>query len=60
MKHLLKDFFGQLDLGIYPSLGIILFMAALVGITLFTYLPRNRKHYENASSLALDEGDKRG
>jgi cbb3-type cytochrome oxidase subunit 3 len=44
----------------WAELGLLLFVAAFVGIVIYTFLRRNRAKFERASRLPLEDDDPAG
>jgi cbb3-type cytochrome oxidase subunit 3 len=49
------DVMSGSGLAVYAELAMILFAAAFVAITVWIWLPRNRKMWESVSRMPLDD-----
>ena len=51
----LTDVMSGFGLQLFAEAGLVLFGAAFVAIAAFTFLGRNREHFERARSLPLED-----
>ena len=55
----LSDVMSNMGLTSFAEIGLVLFFLVFVGIVIYTFLKRNRKKYEEASMLPLEDDDPR-
>lgn len=55
MKSILANIIATSDLGLLPSIGVVLFTVTLTAIIFWTYRPGSKQSYENQAKLAVDE-----
>ena len=53
----LSDVMSNMGLTSFAEIGLVLFFLVFVGIVIYTFLKRNRKKYEEASMLPLQDDD---
>lgn len=53
----LSDVMSNMGLTSFAEIGLVLFFLVFVGIVVYTFLKRNRKKYEEASLLPLEDDD---
>ena len=51
----LSDVMSNMNLTSFAEIGLVLFFLVFVGIVIYTFLKRNRKKYEEASMLPLED-----
>jgi len=57
---MLRDLISNSDFTIWPEISVVMFLAAFVGIFLWTYRRKAVKHYERMGRLALEDGQRAG
>lgn len=53
----LSDVMGRAGLASWAEVGLLLFVAAFIGIVIYTFLRRNQATFERARHMPLDEDD---
>jgi cbb3-type cytochrome oxidase subunit 3 len=53
----LSDVMSNMGLTSFAEIALVLFFLVFVGIVIYTFLRRNRKKYQEASMLPLEDDD---
>jgi cbb3-type cytochrome oxidase subunit 3 len=59
MKSLFLAAFSQVDLGLFPSIGVTLMFLTMSAIILWTFRPSLKQQWEQRANLVADEGQKK-
>lgn len=52
----MSDLVGNLDLAIYPIVGLVLFMSVFIGVTISVMAKRRARELDDAARLPLEDG----
>lgn len=53
-----KDAAGEIDPGVWPTVGLILFVVFFVGVAIWLYWPGRKSDLEPYKEMPLDEEDR--
>lgn len=51
----LSDIMGNMDLSVYPQIGLIIFLAVFAGVMARTFSRVKRREYERLGAMAMEE-----